>query len=76
MLLDGGDNDIMKNLKEKYRQDMLPCHIEDNQVSVIATMSIFTQHMMFGRFRDPECRSSVNKDSHMFEIIRCALMLL
>ena len=32
-------------------------------------------YMMFGCFRDPECRSSVNKDSRMFVIIRCALML-
>ena len=27
--------------------------------------------MMFGCFRDPECRSSGNKDQHMFDIIRC-----
>ena len=38
-------------------------------------IAICTQHMMFGCFRDPECRSLVNKDSHMFVIIRCALML-
>ena len=38
-------------------------------------IAICTRHMMFGCFRDRGCRSSVNRDSHMFEIIRCTLKL-
>ena len=57
--------------KQTYRLRVLLQGDLNMWVWRVAYMAICTQHMMLGCFRDPECRSSWNKDSHMFEIIRC-----